>query len=136
MGKYTEFAILKADAIRKTHALMTDEEAFAHKAALLPWRAGCEYSEGDRFTHMGEYYKVLQAHTSQAEWLPTDAPSLYVEISDPSIEWPDWKQPTGAHNAYANGAKVTHDGRKWVSTVDANVWEPGAAGTEGIWIEQ
>lgn len=136
MGRYTEAALLKEAAIRKAHALMTDEEAFAHKAALLPWRAGCEYAEGERFTHMGMYYKVLQAHTSQAEWLPTDAPSLYVKISDPAEEWPEWIQPLGSTDAYPKGAKVTHKGKKWISEYDANIWEPGEIGTEGIWKEQ
>lgn len=130
MGKWTEAALLKAEAIRKSHALMTDEEALLFKAALLPWRAGCEYAEGDRLTHMGEYYKVLQAHTSQAEWLPPDAPSLYVRISDPAEEWPDWKQPLGATDAYPKGAKVTYDGRKWISTIDNNTWEPSVFGWE------
>ena len=130
MGRYTEAALLKAEAIRKSHALMTDEEALLFKAALLPWRAGCEYSEGDRFTHMGEHYKVLQAHTSQAEWLPPDAPSLYVRISDPAEEWPEWVQPLGAEDAYPKGAKVTCDGRKWISTVDNNTWRPTVFGWE------
>ena len=42
---------------------------------------------------------------------------------------PAWVQPTGAHDAYALGAKVTHNGKTWESTVDANVWEP--AGVSG-----
>ena len=130
MGKWTEAALLKAEAIRKSHALMSDEEALLFKAALLPWRAGCEYSEGDRFTHMGEHYKVLQAHTSQAEWLPPDAPSLYVRISDPAEEWPEWVQPLGSEDAYPKGAKVTCDGRKWISTVDNNTWRPTVFGWE------
>ena len=131
MGRYTEAALLKEAAIRKAHALMTDEEALLFKAALLPWRAGCEYAEGDRFTHMGEYYKVLQAHTSQAEWLPTDAPSLYVRVSDPSVKFPPWLEPEGAHDAYAKGTRVTHKEKKWISTYDgANVWEPGVFGWE------
>ncbi len=128
MPKYTEWAAKKAAAINKAHALMTDEEALAHRDALLPWRAGCEYAEGDRFTHQGGFYKVLQKHTSQAEWLPANAPSLYVKISDPAIEWPDWAQPTGAHDAYPKGAKAAHNGKRWISEVDANTWEPGVYG--------
>lgn len=42
-------------------------------------------------------------------------------------EWPDWVQPTGAHDAYPAGAKVTRSGRRWSSLVAANVWEPSAA---------
>lgn len=39
-----------------------------------------------------------------------------------------WEQPLGAHDAYAKGDLVTHDGVRWVSTVTPNVWEPGVSG--------
>jgi len=39
-----------------------------------------------------------------------------------------WKQPLGAHDAYAKGDVVTHDGVQWVSTVTPNTWRPGASG--------
>lgn len=34
----------------------------------------------------------------------------------------------GAHDAYAAGDKVSHGGKHWTSTADANVWEPGVYG--------
>ena len=40
----------------------------------------------------------------------------------------EWHAPTGAHNAYLNGAVVTHNGKTWESLTPANVWEPGASG--------
>lgn len=42
--------------------------------------------------------------------------------------YPAWVQPTGAHDAYAAGARVTHADQDWESTVPANVWEPGVFG--------
>ena len=39
-----------------------------------------------------------------------------------------WEQPTGAHDAYPEGAEVVHDGTTWASLIDANVWEPGVSG--------
>ncbi|GAB3042289.1 carbohydrate-binding protein [Sediminivirga luteola] len=39
-----------------------------------------------------------------------------------------WVQPAGAHDAYLAGDEVTHEGRRWVSMADANVWEPGVSG--------
>ena len=39
-----------------------------------------------------------------------------------------WVQPTGAHDAYAKGATVTHNGSTWTSDADANVWAPGVYG--------
>lgn len=43
-----------------------------------------------------------------------------------------WAQPTGAHDAYSTGDRVTHDGQTWESTVGANVWEPGVAGWTAV----
>ena len=42
--------------------------------------------------------------------------------------YPSWVQPTGAHDAYALGAKVKHKNQNWVSGYAANVWEPGVFG--------
>lgn len=37
---------------------------------------------------------------------------------------------------YQTGSKVTHNGKKWESMVDNNIWEPGALGVgETIWKE-
>lgn len=47
-------------------------------------------------------------------------------------EWPDWVQPTGSHDAYPLGAKVSHNDKHWISSVGANGWEPGVYG----WDEQ
>jgi len=43
-----------------------------------------------------------------------------------------WVQPTGAHDAYPIGARVTHNGHTWESWVAANVWEPGVYGWNQI----
>lgn len=48
------------------------------------------------------------------------------------IDGDDWTQPVGAHDAYREGAVVSHGGKTWVSTTPANVWEPGVSG----WREQ
>lgn len=87
-----------------------------------------EYVVGDIRLYGNELYRCLTAHTSQTDWTPDAAPSLWVKIADPSIEYPDWVQPTGSTDAYASGAKVTHNNKKWTSDVDANVWEPGVYG--------
>lgn len=45
---------------------------------------------------------------------------------EPEDEWPEWVQPTGAHNAYSNGDKITYNGKHYISTIDGNVWSPDA----------
>lgn len=41
-------------------------------------------------------------------------------------EWPEFAQPTGAHDAYQTGDKVTYNGKHYISTMDGNVWSPDA----------
>lgn len=75
-------------------------------------------------------YKVIIPHTAQADWAPSEAASLFTKVS--IADYPDWVQPTGAHDAYNKGDKVTYDGKHWVSTADANVWQPGVYGWEEV----
>ena len=39
-------------------------------------------------------------------------------------EYPENVQPTGAHDAYQNGDKVTFNGKKYVCKMDNCVWSP------------
>lgn len=41
-------------------------------------------------------------------------------------EWPAWVQPTGAHDAYQAGDKVTYNGKHYTCLSDGNVWSPDA----------
>ena len=87
-----------------------------------------KYFAGEKVSCNGEYYRCIQEHTSQADWSPDVAVSLWARTSDPTEEWPDWVQPTGAHDAYQKGDKVSHNEKHWISDVDGNVWEPGVYG--------
>lgn len=94
------------------------------------WTAGENLTVGVRRAYEGLLYEVIQAHTTQTGWEPPNVPALFKRVW--TEEYPEWVQPTGAHDAYANGDKVSHNGKKWVSTVDSNVWEPGVYGWEEI----
>lgn len=59
---------------------------------------------------------------------PSETPSMWTRIGNPLEEFPEWVQPIGAHDAYDQGAKVSHGGKKWVSDVGGNVWEPDVSG--------
>lgn len=45
---------------------------------------------------------------------------------EPADEWPDYVQPTGAHDAYMTGDKITWGGKRWTCKMDGCVWDPGA----------
>lgn len=101
-----------------------------HTELFAPWACPVNYTTGQIRQHGGRLYKCLQGHTSQEGWQPDTAPSLWVQIADPAEEWPAWSQPIGAQDAYPLGAKVSHEGKCWLSTADNNVWEPGVYGWE------
>ena len=42
----------------------------------------------------------------------------------PEEEYPEYKQPTGAHDAYNTGAKITFKGERWEALQDGLVWSP------------
>lgn len=126
-----EIAYKKRKQIETASAKLTDEEAPECVWMFPPWNTfGHDYTAGDRVQYGGLLYRCLTAHTSQASWSPDAAPSLWVRIDDPSVEWPEWRQPAGSTDAYPAGAKVSHNGKRWTSDVDANVWEPPAQWTE------
>lgn len=114
--------------IEQTSATLTDTEALEGVELFPMWKTDHTYAVGDRVQYEGKLYKCLQAHTSQDDWTPDTAVSLWVEVSDPSIEYPDWKQPVGAQDAYMKGDKVSHLEKHWVSDVDYNTWEPSVYG--------
>lgn len=115
----------KIDAIVQT---FDDEAALANVILFPKWAAGKAYSTGEKVRYNDILYRVLQDHTSQETWTPTDAPSLFarVLIEDPNVI-PEWTQPDST-NGYSTGDKVTHNGHTWISTADNNIWEPGATG--------
>lgn len=106
-----------------------DDDTAITAVELFPaWAIGVAYAVGARINYGGLLYKCAQAHTSQADWTPDATPALWVRVDDPGEEWPEWRQPAGAHDAYEKGYKVSHNEKHWISDVDGNVWEPGVYG--------
>lgn len=106
--------------------------AAEHIGMFSPWVSNAHYPIGALRQHNGVLYKCVQDHVSQADWTPDSAASLWARAGDPNEEYPGWSQPVGAHDAYGAGDKVSHNGAKWVSDLDGNVWEPGVYG----WTEE
>ena len=124
----TEKARILRAYIEKAAESLSDSDAAAAPELFPAWKESGSYSAGNRVRYGDTLYKCLQAHEAQPAWTPKDAPSLWARTDDPAEEWPEWVQPTGATDAYENGAKVSHGGKKWTSIVAANVWEPGVYG--------
>lgn len=116
--------------IEQAAVTLNDEEALEGVELFPVWKTETAYGLNDRVQHEDVLYKCVQAHTSQSDWTPDVTPALWTRVS--IEEWPDWIQPTGAQDAYAEGDKVSHSEKHWISDVDVNVWEPGVYG----WTEQ
>ena len=69
--------------IEKAAVSLSDEDALEAVQLFAAYAIGVAYKLGDRFRYGSKLYKVLQDHTSQAEWLPDSTPSLYAEVEKP-----------------------------------------------------
>lgn len=131
MNKYSGRAEKMRIQLNNITKDFTDEKALENKELFPNWnKDSFSYSTGMIVYYKDELYKVIQAHTSQADWAPDVAVSLFVKIS--IEEFPEWVQPQGAHDAYSLGDKVTYNNKHWESVVDANIWQPGVYGWQEI----
>ena len=107
---------------------LDDDDAIETVEMFPLWSGdGVQYEAGYRVRYADKLYKCVQSHASQVDWIPSDTPALWTEVAEPGAI-PEWKQPTGAQDAYAKGDKVRHNDLVWISDVDNNVWEPGVYG--------
>lgn len=132
----TESEVLTMLLKQQINTIEVDDNTALRMTDFYPeWSAGQDYTEGFKVQYDGVLYKVLQAHTSQADWTPDVSPSLFAKVLIPDENViPEWEQPDST-NPYMTGDKVTHNGKTWESLIDNNVWEPGATGTESLWKE-
>ena len=100
----------------------------------IDWIASEPVKLGMVRMYEGQAYACLQSHTTQADWTPPAVPALWAMVEDELDEIPAWVQPTGAHDAYNIGDRVTFNGKIYESKINSNVWPPVAypAGWEEI----
>ena len=88
------------DMMWKASASLGDEDAIDAVELFPLWEADHDYVKGDRIRWGGLLYKLIpETHHSQADWAPDLTPAIWVRVDDPAEEWPEWRQPTGAHDA-------------------------------------
>ena len=92
-----------------------------------PTGAHDAYPAGRIVLHDGSVWRSTVAANV---WEP--GVSGWRNVSEPATGYPAWVQPTGAHDAYQLGERVTHAGQDWESTAAANVWQPGVYGWVGV----
>lgn len=96
---------------------------------FVKWDENFRGKAGSIVQDEGQLYRSIHDITDAGQnRKPSETPSMWTHIGNPLEEFPEWVQPIGAHDAYAQGAKASHGGKNWVSDVDNNVWEPGVYG--------
>ena len=102
---------------------LTKEQMLKLVEVYPNYEVGKTYVIGDILTHEGNMFEVVQAHTSQANWIPSTTASLY-KNKTPSVVIPNWAQPIGSTDAYKIGDKVIFNTKIYESVINANVWSP------------
>lgn len=119
-------------AIQMFAATFPEEQALEIATIYPVWEAGRSYTEseivsyGTNSTGDPQLYKVVQGHTSQADWTPDATPALYDAFGLDDGGYPIWSQPSGAHDAYDAGDIVNYNGTLYISLIDGNSWSPDA----------
>lgn len=136
----------KQSEMEETQATFTQVQQSLHKVAKMvasevtddakaltiqefydDWEVGVKYEVGTYIRYEEVLYKVITAHTSQSDWTPTSASSLFAKVLiDPTGETiNEWVQPDST-NPYMTGDKVIFNGKTYESVIDNNVWSPSA----------
>ena len=79
-------------------------------------------AEGGKIVLQYLPHELIGQYFSAAESGETEEPAE----PDTGDTYPEWVQPTGAHDAYNTGDRVTYNGRVYESTMDGNTWSPDA----------
>lgn len=115
--------------------LFTLTEASEYIKKYPDYETNKEYKQGDVFKYEGNLYVTTQPHTSQADWAPDVAQSLYVpfkvvgksaDADGVTSDIKEFRQPTGAHDAYKKGDKVRYNGKVYESLIENNAYSPDA----------
>ena len=90
----------------------------------LEWIPNELIKVGWKRVYNGVTYEAIQGHMTVIGQTPDLVPAIWKAEQTTS----EWKQPTGAHDAYQLGDVVTYNGFTWESQYNNNVWAPGVFG--------
>lgn len=88
---------------------LTGNTALRMVAFYPEWAESTVYPINHKVQYNGRLYKVLQPHTSQVGWEPTNAPSLWTEVCETHAGTFDDPIPYNGNMALTNGLYYTQD---------------------------
>lgn len=116
----------------------TDEQALKVPSLYPAWKPGMDCKAGDRVQHRGVLYKVLQAHTSHADWVPGEGTeSLYTRIDETHAGTLTDPIPYSGNMALEAGKYYSQSGAVYLCTRDTvNPVYSALADLVGMYVER
>ena len=134
----TESEVSRMLIAQQINTLTVDDNTALRMKDFYPeWSADTAYSVGFKVQFKGELYRVLQAHTAQDGWQPTNAPALWEQINEThSGELTD-PIPYNGNMALENGKYYIQNQEIYLCTRDTinPVYNP-LAELVGIYVER
>ena len=104
------------------------EELAREKAKPENSYASLQKQIDDLYSELNTLKLTIEANAQGMSALKEAVEELGGTVTKPEIpvakEYPEYVQPTGAHNAYKIGDKITFNGKKYVCKLDNCVWSP------------
>jgi hypothetical protein len=97
--------------IKASRETATDEVALKAKELYKEWTVGIEVKVGERLRYGDKLYKVIQPHTTQADWTPDITASLYTVIDEEHKGTIDDPIPAVRGMEYTKGLYYIEDGK-------------------------
>ena len=124
MRKALQLFVGTLDVETQLDKMLEIPSVFPDYAVGVSYKTKDVFSRGVNSVGDPQLWQVLQDHTSQEQYPPDTAVSLYKKIGVTEEGYPEWTQPLGATDAYSKGDIVSYKGTLYRSTIDGNVWSP------------
>lgn len=108
--------------IEKAVQSLDDKDALECVCLYEKWDGnGKEYIEGKKLRHNGKLWRVKQTHTSQPDWIPGVAASLFDEINETNAGTSDDPIPYNGSMVLEKGKYYSQDGVTYLCTRDTGI---------------
>lgn len=124
--KKIEESYIKSDLSEKEKTSL--ESLAREKAKPENSYASLQEQIDDLYSELNTLKSTVEANAQGTSALKEAVEELGGTVTEPEIpvaeEYPEYVQPTGAHNAYKIGDKITFNGKKYICKLDNCVWSP------------
>ena len=117
-----------ADLTERIKTLYAMGELTEEEMKQLLEQAQANAKPDDSYAPLAERVKAIEEWETTVEErlakLKSGSSTDHGKPEDPTDEWPEYVQPTGAHDAYHVGDKITYNGKHYTCIYDGCVWTP------------